>query len=63
MQGLSNARHLVLKGQGHSVLGRGCVPKLFEQFIDHPDPKNLDASCLDRLGPMPALIDFNGAAP
>src|SRR5262249_44362395 len=32
MQGLSNARHLVLKGQGHATLSRGCVPTLFEQF-------------------------------
>jgi pimeloyl-ACP methyl ester carboxylesterase len=63
MQGLSKARHLVLKGQGHAVLGRGCVPKLIEQFIDHPDPASLDASCLDRLGPTPAFVDFNGAAP
>lgn len=63
MQGLSNARHLVLKGQGHAVLGRGCMPKLVEQFIDHPDPRTLDASCLDRLGPTPAFVDFNGAAP
>ncbi len=63
MQGLSNARHLVLKGQGHAVLGRGCMPKLVEQFIDHPDPRALDASCLDRLGPTPAFVDFNGAAP
>ena len=63
MQGLSNARHLVLKGQGHAVLVRGCMPKLVEQFIDHPDPKKLDARCLDRLGPTPEFVDFNGAAP
>ena len=63
MQGLSNARHLVLKGQGHAVLGRGCMPKLIERFIDHADPKTLDATCLDRLGPTPAFVDFNGAAP
>jgi pimeloyl-ACP methyl ester carboxylesterase len=63
LQGLSNARHLVLNGQGHAVLGRGCVPKLIEQFLDHPDPSRLDASCLDRLGPTPAFVDFNGAAP
>lgn len=63
MQGLSNARHLVLKGQGHAVLGRGCMPKLIEQFIDHPDPRTLDANCLDRLGPTPAFVDFNGATP
>ena len=63
MRGLTNARHLVLKGQGHAVLGRGCMPKVIEQFIDHPDPRGLDASCLDRLGPTPAYVDFNGAAP
>lgn len=63
MQGLSNARHLVLKGQGHAVLGRGCMPKVIERFMDHPDPKALDASCLERLGPTPAFVDFNGAAP
>jgi pimeloyl-ACP methyl ester carboxylesterase len=63
MQGLSHARHLVLKGQGHAVLVRGCMPKLIEQFIDHPDPASLDAGCLDRLGPTPAFVDFNGAAP
>jgi pimeloyl-ACP methyl ester carboxylesterase len=63
LRGLSNARHLVLNGQGHAVLGRGCVPKLIEQFLDHPDPGKLDASCLDRLGPTPAFVDFNGAAP
>jgi alpha-beta hydrolase superfamily lysophospholipase len=63
MLGAGNARHLVLEGQGHAVLGRGCMPKLIEQFIDHPDPKRLDASCLDRLGPTPAFVNFNGAAP
>ena len=63
MQGLSNGRHLILKGQGHGALTRGCVPKLLEQFVDNPSPKNLNARCLDRLGPTPALIQFNGAAP
>jgi pimeloyl-ACP methyl ester carboxylesterase len=63
MQGLSDARHLVLKGQGHAVLVRGCMPKLVERFIDHPDPKKLDARCLDRLGPTPEFVDFNGATP
>jgi pimeloyl-ACP methyl ester carboxylesterase len=63
MQGLSNARHLLLKGQGHAVFFRGCMPKLIEQFIDDPEPKKLDASCVERLGPTPAFVNFNGAAP
>jgi pimeloyl-ACP methyl ester carboxylesterase len=63
LRGLSHARHLVLKGQGHAVLIRGCMPKLLEQFIDDPEPGKLDAGCLDRLGPTPAFVGFNGAAP
>lgn len=63
MQGLSDARHLVLRGQGHSVFARGCVPKLIEQFVNEPEPKKLDVRCVDRLGPTPAFVDFNGAAP
>jgi pimeloyl-ACP methyl ester carboxylesterase len=63
MQGLGNARHLVLKGHGHATFRVGCVPKLIEQFFDDPDPKKLDASCLDRLGPTPPFVGFNGAAP
>jgi len=63
LRGLGNARHLVLEGQGHAVLARGCMPKLIEEFIDHPDPGKLDARCLQRLGPTPAFVDFNGAAP
>ncbi len=60
---LSNARHLVARGQGHSVMVRGCMPHLIDEFIANTDPKGLDASCLDRLGPTPAFINFNGAAP
>lgn len=59
----SNARHLVLKGQGHSVLGTGCMPKLFAQFVETADPKALDASCLDRLSPAVPFTSFNGWNP
>jgi pimeloyl-ACP methyl ester carboxylesterase len=61
--GLSNGRQLIFKGQGHSLLGRGCMPSLLGKFIDKPDPRQLDASCLDKLGETPAFIDFNGALP
>jgi pimeloyl-ACP methyl ester carboxylesterase len=63
LAGLSDGRQLIFKGQGHSLLGRGCMPQLLGKFIDKPDPKALDASCLDKLGPTPAFIDFNGASP
>jgi len=60
---LSNARVLLFKGQGHSVMAAGCGPQLVQHFVEHPDPKALDASCLDRLQPTPFFIDFNGATP
>lgn len=60
---LTNARVLLFKGQGHSVLSAGCGPQLVKDFIEKPDPKALDASCLDRLQQQPFFIDFNGATP
>ncbi len=50
---LPNGRHLVLPGQGHSVVGLGCMPKLFAQFIERADAKALDAACLERLRALP----------
>lgn len=63
LKGLSNARLLVARGQGHNVIGRGCIPRLVADFVDHLAPKDLDTHCADVLGPTPAFIDFNGAAP
>ncbi len=63
LKGLSHGRLLVAPGMGHNVIGRGCIPKLVAEFVNKLDPKTLDAKCVDQLGPMPAYIDFNGAAP
>ena len=49
IQSLPNSRHLILPGQGHSVLGIGCMPKLFAQFVEEADAKPLDDTCLKRL--------------
>jgi len=63
LRGLSDARSLVAKGMGHSILVRGCVPKLVNQFITDLQPKKLDAACIKQIGPVPAFVNFNGAAP
>jgi len=60
---LPNSRHLVLPGQGHSVVGIGCMPKLFAQFIETADAGKLDASCLDRLQPLPPFAGAYGWEP
>lgn len=56
-------RHLVVPGQGHGVLMRGCVPRLIERFLVELDPAGLDADCLARLSPEPFFLGPNGAAP
>jgi pimeloyl-ACP methyl ester carboxylesterase len=63
MRGFTNAKLVVAKGQGHNVIGRGCMPKVVGDFVDKLDAKQLDVKCVDALGPTPAFIDFNGAAP
>ncbi len=60
---LSDARALIAPGQGHGVIGAGCMPRLVQRFVDTLDPAALDASCLARLGPTPAFLDYNGAGP
>ncbi|MFY8123911.1 MAG: alpha/beta hydrolase, partial [Silanimonas sp.] len=60
---LPNARHLVLKGQGHTPINEGCMPKLFAQFIETADAKGLDAACLDRLAPLPPGTGLHGWEP
>ena len=60
---LPKGRHLVLPGQGHSVLTTGCMPKLFAQFVETADAKKLDAGCLKRLKPTPPFAGNYGWEP
>jgi len=60
---LSNARLLLAPGQGHVVIGAGCMQRLVDQFIDQLTPRSLDDHCLLELGDTPAFIDFNGPSP
>lgn len=63
LTGLSDGRLLVARGQGHNVIGRGCIPRLVREFVDKLDPRALDATCVDALGPTPAFVTFNGPSP
>ena len=60
---LPNSRLFVLRGQGHSVIGAGCMPKLFAQFMEKADAKALDGKCLDKLAYTPPFTSFNGWEP
>jgi len=63
IKSLPKGRLLILPGQGHSVLGIGCMPKLFAQFVESADAKALDASCLKRLKPTPPFAGNYGWEP
>ena len=60
---LPRGRHLVAPGQGHNVIGTGCMPKLFAQFIERADAAGIDASCLARLAPPPPFAGYYGWEP
>ena len=60
---LPNGRSLVLRGQGHNVIGAGCMPKLFAQFLETADAGTLDVECLDKLAYTPPFTSFNGWGP
>lgn len=60
---LTRARHLVLDGEAHGVLHRGCVSRMAAEFLDHPDPQGLDASCLTGHRPLPFFTSFRGPQP
>lgn len=64
LKGLSNGRSLVVAGLGHAeAINAGCMPDLLNDFVENLQPKELDAKCLKRIGPIPAFVDFNGPAP
>lgn len=63
LSSLSNARHLIGPGQGHGLVGVGCVPQLLRRFLEVPVPGELDAGCLQQERGSPFFLDFNGPSP
>ena len=62
--GLRNSVHLIGRGQGHGLVGVGCVPRLMRSFLDAArSRRELDASCLEREPPTPFFLSLLGPAP
>jgi hypothetical protein len=62
-EGLGNSAHLVGRGQGHGLVGVGCVPRLLRSFLEDPTPAHLDAGCLKLEPPTPFFLTLLGPAP
>ena len=60
---LPRGRLLQLAGQGHGLLGVGCMPRLVADFVRTLDARGLDARCLEVLAQAPPFLDANGAGP
>jgi len=57
---LSNSLHLVAPGQGHTVIVRGCIPKIAAAFVESGTVKGLESGCVKDIQPMPFFVSFAG---
>ena len=62
-EGLMNSAHLIGRGQGHGLVGVGCVPRILRSFLEDPTPANLDTACLELEPPTPFFLTLLGPAP
>ena len=60
---LSNSLSLIIPGQGHGNVFRGCVPRLVAQFVDAASAKGLDYTCIKQIRPFPFFVNFAGPSP
>jgi pimeloyl-ACP methyl ester carboxylesterase len=62
-QSLPNSLQIVVPGQGHIVIYRGCIPKIAAAFIENGSTKGLDTACVQDIEPMPIFTSPNGPPP
>ena len=62
-QTLSNSLHLVVPGQGHNVIFRGCIPRIAADFIEAGSIQGLSAGCVQNMQPLPLFVNFSGPVP
>jgi pimeloyl-ACP methyl ester carboxylesterase len=57
---LENSLHLILPGQGHNIIFRGCIPNIAAEFLEQGSVTGLDTGCSDQLQPMPFFVNPSG---
>ncbi len=60
---LPNSIQIVVPGQGHIVVFRGCLPQLATQFVESGSIQGLETSCVQEIKPLPFFVNFNGPHP
>lgn len=46
---LSNSKHVIIPGTGHTAGGTGCGQRIMREFIEEGSPANLDTTCVDKV--------------
>jgi len=46
---LSNAKHVIIPGTGHTAGGTGCGQRIMREFIEEGSAAALDTSCIDKV--------------
>jgi pimeloyl-ACP methyl ester carboxylesterase len=62
-RGLPNSLHLVIPGQGHNVIYRGCLPRLAADFVESGSLEGLSGACAAEVLPMPFFVNRSGPNP
>ncbi|WP_158224626.1 alpha/beta hydrolase [Agaribacterium haliotis] len=57
---LTNARHVVLPGQGHSASIIACAPDLVAEFVNRASAEALPIGCVIELQASAFFLNFNG---
>ncbi|SMF01206.1 Predicted hydrolases or acyltransferases (alpha/beta hydrolase superfamily) [Alteromonadaceae bacterium Bs31] len=60
---LSNSKHIVAQGLAHGLARYGCMPTLMAKFIEEASLANIQGECINKTGPEPFFMDFNGPSP
>jgi pimeloyl-ACP methyl ester carboxylesterase len=60
---LSGSLSLVVPGQGHGNVFRGCVPRIAASFVDAGSVKGLDTTCVKDAKAFPFFTSFSGPSP
>lgn len=62
-QTLSNHLHVIVPGQGHMNIFRGCLPRIASDFYENGSVAKLDTACTQEILPVPFFINFSGPTP
>ena len=60
---LSSSLHLEVKGHGHNVSFRGCLPQLIARLQRTSSVEGLDTGCVKEIAPVSMFLDFLGHEP